>query len=30
MDKYNFPKVLNNGTTYDAFKNGYELYRVFF
>lgn len=30
IDKYNFPEVLNKGTTYDAFKNGYEEYKVFF
>ena len=30
IDKYNFPEVLDKGTTYDAFKNGHELYRVFF
>ena len=30
FDKYNFPYVLNKGTTYDAFKTGYEDYRVFF
>ena len=30
MDKYNFPYILKKGTTYDAFKNGYSDYRVFF
>ncbi|MBR5305084.1 MAG: glycosyltransferase family 39 protein [Candidatus Gastranaerophilales bacterium] len=30
INKYNFPEVLNNGTTYDAFKKGHELYKVFF
>ena len=30
IDKYNFPEVLNKGTTYDAFKHGYEDYQVFF
>lgn len=30
IDKYNFPYILNKGTTYDAFKKGYEDYRVFF
>lgn len=30
INKYNFPEVLNNGTTYDAFKNGHEMYEVFF
>jgi len=30
IDKYNFADVLNKGTTYDAFKNGHELYKVFF
>ena len=30
IDKYNFPYVLGKGDTYDAFKNGHELYKVFF
>ncbi|MBQ4646026.1 MAG: glycosyltransferase family 39 protein [Candidatus Gastranaerophilales bacterium] len=30
INKYNFPEVLNKGTTYDAFKQGHELYKVFF
>ena len=30
IDKYNFPEVLEKGTTYDAFKSGHELYKVFF
>lgn len=30
IDKYNFAEVLNKGTTYDAFKNGHQLYQVFF
>ena len=30
IDKYNFPEIFNKGTTYDAFKKGYEDYRVFF
>lgn len=30
ISKYNFPEVYNKGTTYDAFKNGYDLYQVFF
>jgi len=30
INKYNFPKILNKGTTYDAFKQGHELYQVFF
>lgn len=30
IDKYNFPYVMNMGTTYDAYKTGYEDYRVFF
>ncbi len=30
ISKYNFPEVYNKGTTFDAYKNGYELYKVFF
>ena len=30
IDKYNFPEVFDKGTTYDAFKSGHELYKVFF
>ena len=30
INKYNFPEVLNMGTTYDAFKEGHKLYKVFF
>jgi len=30
IDKYNFPYVLNMGSTYDAYKRGYEDYKVFF
>lgn len=30
INKYNFPEVYDKGTTYDAFKNGHELYKVFF
>jgi hypothetical protein len=30
IDKYNFPEVFNQGTTFDAFKNGHNLYKVFF
>lgn len=30
LDKYNFPYVLNKGTTKDAFLDGHELYKVFF
>ena len=30
IDKYNFAPVLNMGTAYDAYKTGYEDYRVFF
>ncbi len=30
IDKYNFGEVLNNGTTYDAFLDGHNLYRIFF
>ena len=30
IDKYNFPYVLEKGDTYDAFKDGHELYKVFF
>ena len=30
ISKYNFPEVYNKGTTYDAYKNGYEMYKVFF
>ena len=30
INKYNFPEIYNKGTTYDAFKNGHELYKVFF
>ena len=30
IDKYNFPYVMDMGTTYSAFKNGYQDYRVFF
>ena len=30
IDKYNFPENMNMGTTYDAFKRGYQDYRVFF
>jgi len=30
IDKYNFPYIYEKGTTYDAFKSGHELYKVFF
>ena len=30
FNKYNFSDILEKGSTYDAFKNGYEDYRVFF
>ena len=30
IDKYNFPYMYNKGTTYDAFKDGHNIYRVFF
>ena len=30
INKYNFPIVYDKGTTYDAFKQGHELYKVFF
>lgn len=30
IDKYNFPYILNQGTTYDAFKSGHRDYKVFF
>ena len=30
IDKYNFPIVYENGTLYDAFKNGHDSYKVFF
>ena len=30
INKYNFADVLQKGTTYDAYKNGHELYKVFF
>ena len=30
IDKYNFAQFYNKGTTYDAFLNGHELYKVFF
>ena len=30
IDKYNFAETLDKGTTYDAFKNGYDLYKLFF
>ncbi|MBQ8635806.1 glycosyltransferase family 39 protein [bacterium] len=30
INKYNFPEVFEKGTTYDAFKSGHELYKVFF
>ena len=30
INKYNFPEVFDNGTTYDAYKNGHSLYKVFF
>lgn len=30
IDKYNFAEFYNKGTTYDAFKNGHNLYEVFF
>ncbi len=30
ISKYNFPEVYEKGSTYDAYKNGYELYKVFF
>lgn len=30
IDKYNFPEIYEKGTTYDAFKSGHELYKVFF
>lgn len=30
INKYNFPTILDKGTTYDAFKQGHELYKVFF
>jgi len=30
IDKYNFSHVLKKGSTYDAFKDGYESYKVFF
>ncbi|MBQ7287010.1 MAG: glycosyltransferase family 39 protein [Candidatus Gastranaerophilales bacterium] len=30
IDKYNFATVLNKGTTYDAYKEGHKLYKVFF
>ncbi len=30
FDKYNFPEILDKGTTFDAFKDGHNLYQVFF
>lgn len=30
INKYNFPEILDNGTTYDAYKDGHKLYRIFF
>ena len=30
LNKYNFPEVLDKGTTYDAFIDGHKLYKVFF
>ncbi len=30
IDKYNFPYVFEKGNTYDAFKDGHDLYKVFF
>lgn len=30
FNKYNFPEVLDKGTTYDAFRDGHNIYQVFF
>ena len=30
IDKYNFNKIYNNGSKYDAFKDGHRLYKIFF